>query len=315
MTSGLPFDDLRNLARQLPTPDTAAAAQVEASQRAYAARGAGGLGTLGDIAAWLSAVTGRPPRVLRPVVALFAGTRLAGGVSNAAELQAFVDRTAAGGSAVNQACGAGDIGLKIFDLALDVPVGDITREPALDEKGCAATVAFGMEAVAGGTDLLVLAGWGGQAGDDSAAALLAALLPTAVEAPAGPAVEAVLLHRSHLADPLETLRRLGGRETAALAGAILAARMERVPVILDGRAALAAAAVVSRLSPGATAHCRVADSGGDAVADAAALALGFTPILQVGLDGRDGTAGAVAAGIARTAAQIMEGAAEFVKRA
>jgi nicotinate-nucleotide--dimethylbenzimidazole phosphoribosyltransferase len=314
MTSGLPFDDLRNLARQLPPTDTAAAAQVKAGAGAYAERGAGGLGKLAEIGAWLASSTGRPPRVLRPVVALFAGTRIVEGLSNAAEVQAFVDRTAAGGSAVNQACAAGDIGLKIFDLALDVPVADSTLEPALDEKRCAATVAFGMEAVAGGTDLLVLSGWGGQAGAESATALAAAMLPQSVEPAAGLAGDSLSLHANHLADPLEALRRLGGRETAALAGAIMAARMERVPVLLDGRAALAAAAVVSKLAPGATAHCRVADSGGDSISDAVAAALGFEPLLQMNLDGRDGTAGAIAANIARTAALVLDGAADFVRR-
>ena len=56
---------------------------------------------------------------------------------------------------------------------------------------------------------------------------------------------AVALHKAHLADPLEVLRRLGGRELAAMAGAILAARTQRVPVLLDGYVATAAAACSS----------------------------------------------------------------------
>ena len=50
-------------------------------------------------------------------------------------------------------------------------------------------------------------------------------------------------------DPLEILRRLGGREIAALAGALLAARELRVPVLLDGFVAGAAAAVLQALEP------------------------------------------------------------------
>ncbi len=45
---------------------------------------------------------------------------------------------------------------------------------------------------------------------------------------------AIAFHGHALSDPLEVLRRVGGREIAAMAGAILAARHERVPVILDG---------------------------------------------------------------------------------
>jgi nicotinate-nucleotide--dimethylbenzimidazole phosphoribosyltransferase len=313
MISGLPFDDLRNLARQLPAPDAAAAGRVHAAAEAYAGR-AGPLGRLTEVAAWLAASTGGPPRVLRPVVALFAGTHQAGAGGGSAEVQAFVDRTAAGGGAVNQACAAGDIGLKIFDLALDVPVDDIAAGPALDEKGCAATIAFGMEAVAGGTDLLVLAGFGGEGGRISAEALLAAMVP-GLEAGISAAARRVLeVHRRHLSDPLEALRRLGGRETAALVGAIVAARIERVPVLLDGAAALAAAAVLARLAEGALAHCMVADAGGDALADAAATALGLLPLQSLALGTQDGAAGALAASLAKSAALVLAGADEFLRR-
>ena len=65
------------------------------------------------------------------------------------------------------------------------------------------------------------------------------------------AVEAALArHREHLKDPLEMLRRLGGREVAAIAGAILAARLQRIPVILDGYVTTAAAADPARHPPG-----------------------------------------------------------------
>ena len=60
---------------------------------------------------------------------------------------------------------------------------------------------------------------------------------------------AVALHRPHLADPFELMRRLGGREVAAMAGAIVAARMERTPVILDGYVVCAAAAILHALDP------------------------------------------------------------------
>jgi nicotinate-nucleotide--dimethylbenzimidazole phosphoribosyltransferase len=313
MTTGLPFDDVRNLARQAPAPDAATVAKVRALAEAYAAR-AGSLGRLADIAAWFAASTGREPRVLRPVVSLFVGTHTVAGKASTAEVQAFVDRTAAGGSAVNQACAAGDIGLKIFDLALDVPVDDIAIAPALDEKACAATIAFGMEAVSGGVDLLVLAGFGGAGGRLSAEALARAMLPGLPGEASAVAQRALTCHRNHLGDPLEALRRLGGRETAALVGAILAARIERLPVLLDGLAALAAAAVVKRLADGLLAHCLVADFGGDALADAAAKALGMTPLLTLGIATQDGAAGALAANLAKSAALVLGGADEFLKR-
>ncbi|MDA4630802.1 nicotinate-nucleotide--dimethylbenzimidazole phosphoribosyltransferase, partial [Escherichia coli] len=60
---------------------------------------------------------------------------------------------------------------------------------------------------------------------------------------------AVALHGSHLKDPLEVLRRLGGREIAAMAGAILATRVERIPVIIDGYVATSAAAILHAANP------------------------------------------------------------------
>ncbi len=312
MISGLPFDDIRNLVRDLPGPDEGAAGQARTISTRFAAT-AGDLGGAAGMAEWLAAWTGRPPRVLRPVVALFAGTHgVAGGEDNAA-VRRLVERCAAGGGAVNQACVAGDLGLKISDLALDVPVADITKDASLDEKGAAATVAFGMEAIAGGADVLVLAGYGGRGGGVAAAALLRAMLAEAVEPGTDPAVEAALnLHAGHLSDPLEALRRLGGREIAALVGAILAARMQKVAVILDGEAALAAAAVVHALAPAGIGHCMVGDSG-SALASSATAALGMEPILRLGMATGEGAAGAIALGVVKAAALAHAGAAEFLR--
>ena len=66
----------------------------------------------------------------------------------------MLENFAAGGAAINQICAAYGLGFKVFDLALDMPTGDITEADAMDEKACVATMAFGMEAIAGGTDLL-----------------------------------------------------------------------------------------------------------------------------------------------------------------
>src|ERR1700745_4519668 len=68
------------------------------------------------------------------------------------------------------------------------------------------------------------------------------------------------LHSGHLEDPLEVLRRLGGRELAAIAGTIIAARTQ-VAVLLEGFAATAAAAVLHRANPAALDHCLLAYVG------------------------------------------------------
>src|SRR5690606_35207976 len=120
-------DDFRFLLDNLPVADQA---QMGAAQATFRRAGtAESLAPLAGTAAWLAAWTGRSPAVLRPVVAIFAGNHglLRQGVSRRpmSDTAAFVELCAAGGAAVNQICVANDLGLKVFDLALDLPTIDI----------------------------------------------------------------------------------------------------------------------------------------------------------------------------------------------
>ncbi len=156
-TSGLPFDDIRALMAHLPPLDAEAAAAIRARD-AQLTKPPGSLGRLEEIAVWLGAVQAKAiPTASRPLVAVFAANHgvVAQGVSPypASVTAAMVSNFAAGGAAINQICGHLGLGLKVFELALEIPTADITLEPALDEAACAATIAFGMEAIHG-TDLL-----------------------------------------------------------------------------------------------------------------------------------------------------------------
>ena len=326
MTSALPFDDFRTLLAHLPPLDDGAAAQVRESF-ARMDKPEHSLGRLEDIAAWLAASTGRKPQVLRPVVAIFAGNHgiARHGVSPrpVEATQRLVELAAAGGAAVNQICIAHDLGLKVYDLALHLPTADFTEEPALDERGCAATMAFGMEAVAGGVDLLAI-GDIGVGGSTAAAGIFAALYAgSGVDwVGAGPGADATMiarkadvvdralsLHRAHLRDPLEVLRRFGGREFAAIAGAILAARMEKVAVVLDGFSALAAAAILHRANPAALDHCLLSDMPAGPGHAKAIARLGLKPLLDLGLNHGEATGAALGAGLVKTAALVHSGMA------
>jgi nicotinate-nucleotide--dimethylbenzimidazole phosphoribosyltransferase len=331
MTSALPFDDFRNLLDNLPAADLKAEARVRALF-AKADKPVHSLGRIEDIAAWLAAWSGRaPPAATRPLMAVFAGNhgvtrhgispRPVAATANAVEL------CAAGGAAINQICIAYDLGLKVFDLALHIPTGDIAEDAALDERGCAATMAFGMEAIAGGTDLLCL-GDLGVGNSTVAAALLAALFggrgadwvgpgsgaDAAMQARKADVVDAALaFHHGHLDDPLEVLRRVGGREFAAIAGAILAARMQRIPVLLDGFAATAAAAVLYAASPGALDHCLLASLSPEPAHARAAELLGFRPLLDLGISHGEGAGAALGAGLVKAAALTSSGMAAAVR--
>ena len=322
MTTGLPFDDYRRLIAGLPGPDEAAATAVRT--RLEAAGAAAPLGRLGELGVWLAAWSSRKPvAIARPLMAVFAGNH---GVAVHAVSRlpvtataAMVEHCAAGGAAINQICLANDVGLKVFDLALDMPTADITLDAALDERGCAATMAFGMEAVAGGTDLLCI-GDLGVGGDTVAATVLAALLggtgadwifPGLDEGLAARGVEvvdaALAFHRGHLGDPLEVMRRVGGREIAAITGAILAARVEKTPVILDGWAALASAAVLHAMEPAAIDHCQFASPTREPAFRRALASLDKSPLLDLDMESEAGTAGALAVGLVRAAALCASG--------
>jgi nicotinate-nucleotide--dimethylbenzimidazole phosphoribosyltransferase len=326
-----PLDDIRALLKSMPGPDEAARAAVRARD-AELTKPAGSLGRLETIVEWLAAWQGTArPHVDAPLVAVFAGNHgvVAQGVSPFPQsvTKAMVANFAAGGAAINQICKTFDLGLKVFELALEAPTGDITLEPALDEKACAATMAFGMEALASGADLLCL-GEMGIGNTTIAAAIYHALWGGAAQdwvgrgtgvddeglkRKAGAVAAAVALHRDHLGDPLEVLRRLGGREIAAIAGAILAARIQRVPVLLDGFVVCAAAAVLHALDARALDHCMAGHVSAEAAHAVALRRLGLTPVLDLGMRLGEGSGAALAVGIVKGALACHRGMATFAE--
>jgi nicotinate-nucleotide--dimethylbenzimidazole phosphoribosyltransferase len=330
MSSPRPFDDIRALLKTMPAPDAIALAAARERQ-AQLTKPAGSLGRLEEIAEFLASWQGGPPHVDSPLVAVFAGNHgvVAQGVSPypASVTQAMVANFTTGGAAINQICKTFDISLKVYELALEQPTGDITREPALDERACAATIAFGMEALASGPDLLCL-GEMGIGNTTSAAAICHALYGgeaedwvgrgTGVDDPglkrkADAVRAAVTLHRDYLSDPLEVLRRLGGREIAAIAGAILAARTQRVPVLLDGFVVGAAAAVLHALDASALDHCLAAHVSAENAHAEVLRRLGKTPLLNLGMRLGEGSGAALAVGIFRAAVACHNGMATFAE--
>ena len=329
MTTGLPFDDIRALINNLPKADLDAAKQAK-EHEAQLTKPPGALGKLEAISEWVATWQGHyPPRVSRIVVAVFAGNHGVVEQGVAAYPQAVTAQMVAnfqtGGAAVNQICKTFDLGLKVFELALEQPTADITQEPALSEKDCAATFAYGMEAIAGGCDLLCI-GEMGIGNTTIAAALAYGLFGGKPEDWVGPGTgvdaegvkrkadairRAVILHNDHLKDPLEVLRRLGGRELAAMAGAILAARMQRVPVLIDGYVATAAAAVLFAMDPAALDHCLAAHCSAEPSHRKLLEKIGKQPLLDLGMRLGEASGAALAAGIVKAAVNCHNDMASF----
>jgi nicotinate-nucleotide--dimethylbenzimidazole phosphoribosyltransferase len=329
MQSALPFDDIRDLLKNLPGPDVAAA---EAARRRNAAltKPLGSLGRLEELAEFLAAWQGRhPPKLDKPVAVVFAGNHGVvrhGITAYPQEVTAhMVANFRNGGAAINQLCKTFGLGLKVFELALAVPTSDITETAALEEAECVAAMAFGMEAIADGADLLCV-GEMGIGNTTVAAAICAALYAGKGEEWVGPGTgvdaaglkrkaqvvnQAIDLHRAHLQDPFEVLRRLGGRELAAIAGAILAARHHRIPIFLDGYVATAAAAILHKANPAALDHCMAAHCSAEPSHRKLLAKIGKQPLLELGMRLGEASGAALAAAIAKAAVAVHADMATF----
>jgi nicotinate-nucleotide--dimethylbenzimidazole phosphoribosyltransferase len=326
-----PFDDIRALLAKMPKADEAAIAAAS-EREAQLTKPAGSLGRLEEISAFMAGWQGSArPHVDRPLVAVFAGNHgvVAQGVSPFPQsvTQAMVANFTAGGAAINQICKVFDISLKVYELALEKPTGDITQEPAMDERTCAATMAYGMEALAIEPDLLVL-GEMGIGNTTAAAAIFNAVYGGEAEQWVGRGTglddaglkrkaeavrAAVARHKPDLKDPLEVLSRLGGREIAAMAGAILAARIRRTPVVLDGFVVASAAAVLHALDASALDHCLAGHVSAERAHSEALKRLGKIPLLDLGMRLGEGSGAALAVATIKAAVACHNGMATFAE--
>ena len=330
MSAVRPLDDIRDLVAGMPKADEAQRAAARARQ-AELTKPAGSLGRLEEIAEFLAAWQGGAPHCDSPLVAVFAGNHgvTAQGVSPfpPSVTEAMVANFTSGGGAINQICKTFDISLKVYELALSQPTGDITEEAAMDERTCAGTVAFGMEALASQPDLLCL-GEMGIGNTTIAAAILHALYggeaedwvgrgtgvdDAGLERKADAVRRAVALHREALGDPLEVLRRLGGREIAAMAGAIVAARYQKTPVLLDGFVVTSAAAVLHAIDPTALDHCLAGHVSAENAHAEALKRIGKAPLLSLGMRLGEGSGAALAVGLVKAAVACHNGMATFAQ--
>jgi nicotinate-nucleotide--dimethylbenzimidazole phosphoribosyltransferase len=313
----------------MPQPSRGAMEAVAQRQRELT-KPAGSLGRLEGLVAWLAGWQGRDmPSLDRPLVAVFAGNHgivLQGVSAYPPEVtRQMVANFSAGGAAINQICATFGLGLKVYELALDMPTRDITRDAAMEEREAAGTFAFGMEAIADGPDLLIPgdmgignttiaaaiyhALYGGRAGDwvGRGAGIDDAGWTRKVAA----VERAVALHGGHRDDPLEILRRLGGRVIAAIAGAILAARLQRIPVILDGYVVCAAAAILHACDAHALDHCIAGHVSAEGAHREVLRRLGQEPLLDLGMRLGEASGGALAAGILKAALACHTGMSTF----
>jgi nicotinate-nucleotide--dimethylbenzimidazole phosphoribosyltransferase len=215
--SGLPFDDIKAVIAQLKPLFPMKKSSNELAQ----------------LAAWFYAHSHKK-RILKPFCVVFMTSHGFIDTAQNAKTKQRLNDASNGNSALNKLCAHYDIGLKAFDLAIDYPPKNAFEGDVFQENECAATIAYGMEAIAGEPDLVVLSSVS-EGGEKIAKGIIDAL-PT---------------HNN----PLELLRQKGGRDIAALLGAIIAARMQHVPLILDGLEAKAAYELLKKIDANVVDHC------------------------------------------------------------
>jgi nicotinate-nucleotide--dimethylbenzimidazole phosphoribosyltransferase len=328
----MPFQTLaefRDLLGLLPAPDSAAIAAAEA-RNGQLTKPPGALGQLERLAIWMAGWQGTDkPRADQPQIVIFAGNHgvTAQGVSAfPAEVTAqMVANFAHGGAAINQLAKAFGAKLDVQALDLDQPTADFTEGPAMTEVEVVVALRRGFQAVDPKAHIFV-AGEMGIGNTTVAAALAAALFGGSGWAGRGTGVDDAGLarkeaavtagvdrHKAILGDPLEVLRCLGGREIAAMAGAIAAARMARVPVILDGFIACSAAAVLAKAAPGALDHCVAGHLSTEGAHGRLLTELGKEPLLSLGLRLGEGSGAALAIGVLQGAVACHSGMATFAE--
>ena len=319
----------RAVLADLPKPDAGAIAAAT-ERNAVLTKPPGALGQLEGVAIWLAGWQGSArPAIDHPQVAIFAGNHgvVAQGVS-AFPAEVTVQMVAnfqGGGAAINQLARCFGATMTVAALELDRPTADFTQAAAMGVADLLTALQAGWNAVAAETDIL-LPGEMGIGNTTSAAAMACALFGGAAEdwvgrgtgvddaglARKAKAVAAgVALHGSR--DPLEVLRCLGGREIAAMAGAMLAARVRRIPVILDGFIACAAAAVLFAANGAALEHCIAGHVSAVAGHGRLLAALGKVPLLNLGLRLGEGSGAALALAVVKAAVECHSGMASFAE--
>ncbi len=327
--SGL--DDIRALAREVPGPDAAAAERTR-ERDAQLTKPAGALGRLEDLAVWVAAWQGKhPPSADHAQVCVFAGNHgvTAQGVSAfPAEVTVqMVANFSHGGAAINQLSEANGARLDVVPLELDRPTADFTEGPAMTEAELTAAMAAGISALAAETDILCIGEMG--IGNTTAAAAVSCALfggtgadwvgrgtgvdDAGLQFKAEVVDRALKRHGEALADPLEILRRVGGRELAAMAGVVMGARIRRIPVILDGYVATAAVAPIFRLIDGGLEHTLVGHVSQEPGHRRLLAALNKEPLLDLNMRLGEASGAAVALGIVRSALAAHNGMSTFAE--
>ncbi|HEU5003624.1 MAG TPA: nicotinate-nucleotide--dimethylbenzimidazole phosphoribosyltransferase [Actinomycetota bacterium] len=347
----MPESQVHVLARRVVAPDGVAAEAARARQDQLV-KPQGSLGRVEGLGVQLSAIAhlSPPPVPQRPAVLIAAGDHgvLAHGVSpwppevTAAMIASFC----AGTAAVNAIADVVGAAVTVLDVgvASELPnhprlrrarvrsgTDDLLYGPAMSRDEAARAVLAGAaaadELLFAGADLLVTGDMG--IGNTTAAACLIAAFTGAdaaqvtgrgtgiddatLELKTKVVHEALQRHQPDLADPIGVLAALGGLEHAALVGLILAGAAHRVPIVLDGVSAAAAALAGAALAPLTVGYLIAGHRSVEPGATIALAHLALEPVIDLGLRLGEGTGGLLAVPVVTSAAATLSRMATFAE--
>ena len=317
-----------DLLGRLPDPDAGSAAAVRA-RAADVLRPRGALRRLDEVAAWLASwQRTTKPRVRASVAVVF----VADHAVTAERVSAYppevtavmlhaLEKGVATGSVFARELG---VRLKVLDVGVGRPGGNLLHEPALTEARFRECFEAGRRAVADlDADLLVL-GEMGIGNTTPAAAVCRALFGvTAADwTGRGTGVDEATYERKvrvveAAADrvgtqpPIEVLRQIGGAELVAIAGACIEARRRSIPILLDGFVVTAALAPLEVARPGALDHCLAGHCSSEPGHRLLLEKLGKAPLLDLDLRLGEGSGALLALPLVKLAAASVTEVATF----
>ncbi|AMW19511.1 nicotinate-nucleotide--dimethylbenzimidazole phosphoribosyltransferase [Mycobacteroides chelonae] len=315
-----------------PNPDIAAAARDRQRQLT---KPDGALGRLEELSVWVAACQNRcPPETFQhPRVIVFAGDHgvAAAGVSAypPSVTAQMVRNIEAGGAAVNVLAALAGASVRVADIAVGRPSGNIAVEDALTEEQAHAALAAGIALadaeIDSGADLLI-AGDMGIGNTTPSTVLVAALTGSEPVAVVGRGTgvddagwarktaavrDALRRTKDVRADPVALLARAGGADLAAITGFVAHAAVRRTPVLLDGLVVTAAALVAEQLAPGARQWWLAGHRSTEPAHSLALQRLRLDPVLDLQMRLGEGSGALVALPVLQAAAGTLAQMATF----
>lgn len=299
---------IRDIIRRLPKQDSVLVKQIEKAITDPEKK----LGRLKDLATWLAVWQGNiRPDMNRTRIVVFAATHKFNS-NTVLETANVVKDITSGGSTLSKLSEISNSDLRLYELDTENPCADMTKGAAMTDEECTSSITYGMMAVEPGLKTVGLSDL--SIGNElSAAAICYALFGGKPENWCSSDKEAKTIEAAvkknncdTKSDPLEVLCKLGGYEIAAVVGAIMAARMEKVPVVLDGFGSVAAAAVLSKIDAKLIDHCVVAQGSGDKAYSALLKKIAKDPVINIDFSMGHGAGAALAICALRVAAACFD---------